>query len=108
MRHTVTVIGSSTEYAYTFDDNTRCKFTVNRGGVIYIKIREKISYNFLCAALNEVTDTTIQKGLNPKININNSTTFLKILVQKCGYRKLPARGISFSVWVPSKTRTTLK
>jgi len=107
MRYTTTVINSSTEYAFIFDDNTRCKFTVNTGGVIYIDIRESIPYEFLCAALNEVTSLTIQKGLSPKININNSTTFLKILVKKCGYRKLPARGISFSVWVP-KNKTTLE
>jgi len=107
MRYTTSIIDSSTEYAFIFDDNTRCKFFVNSGGVIYIDIKERISYDFLCSALNEITNIVIQKGLNPKININNSTTFLKVLVKKCGYKKLPAKGVSFSVWV-KKDKTTLE
>lgn len=98
MQYTITTIDSSTRYTYTFEDNTSCVLSVGSGGVIYIEIKEYIPYQFLCSALNEVSDFVAQKGMTPKINIANSNGFLKILAKKCNYRKLPSRGVSFSIW----------
>lgn len=103
MHYTITKANSTTRYKYIFENNTSCVFLVDKAGIIYIKIRESIPFEFLTAALNEVTDIIIQNGLTPKINIKNSNIFLKILAKKCKYRKIPSRGISFSIWTRPNT-----
>lgn len=99
MHYTTSTIGLTTRYEYSFENNTSCVFLVSNGGVIYIDIRETIPFEFLSAALNEVSDVVVQKGVIPKINIKNSNNFLKILARKCKYKKIPSKGISFSVWI---------
>lgn len=98
MHYTISKINSTTRYKYTFEDNTSCMFSVSKGGIIYIDIKQYIPFEFICSALNEVSDIIAQQGIVPKININNSNDFLKVIAKKCKYKKTPSRGISFSVW----------
>lgn len=103
MHYAISKADLTTRYEYTFENNTSCVFLVDESGVIYIKIRESIPFKFLIAALNEVTDIIIQNGLIPKINIKNSNNFLKFLAKRCKYRKIPSKGISFSIWTRPNT-----
>jgi len=97
MHYNVSKIDSTTRYKYTFEDNTSCIFSVSKAGIIYIDIREKIEFEFLCGALEEVSNIITEKGLIPTINIKKSNTFLKILVKKAKFKPIHSRGVSFSV-----------
>lgn len=99
MHYTTSIIGSTTRYKYFFENNTSCVFLVSKVGIIYIDIKEKIPNEFLSTALNEVTDIVVRKGYAPKINIKNTNFFLQNLARKCKYRKIPSKGVSFSVWI---------
>jgi len=95
----VSKIDSTTRYKYTFEDNTSCVFLVSKAGVIYIDIRERILYDFLCCALEEVSNMIAERGLTPTINIKNSNIFLKVLAKKAKFKQIYSRGVSFSMWV---------
>lgn len=99
MHYNVSEIHSTTRYEYIFDDNSSCAFLVGKTGLIYIEIKQTVPFKELIKALNEVSDIISEKGLIPTININNSTNFLKNLAKSAGFKKIPCRGISFSVWV---------
>jgi len=99
MHYNVSTIDSTTRYEYIFDDNSSCALLVGRTGLIYIEIKENVPFKEMVKALIEVSDTISKEGLIPTININNSTTFLKNLAKTAGFKKIPCRGISFSVWV---------
>lgn len=99
MHCNVSEIDTTIRYEYTFDDNTSCVFTVSKAGIIYIDIRENILFEFLCNALDEVSNVIIEKGFTPTINIKKSNIFLQILARKAGFKQIYSRGISFSVWV---------
>ena len=99
MHYEISKVDSTTRYKYTFEDNTSCVFNVSGAGIIYIDIREKISFDFLCSALNEVSEIISKSGSIPTINIKNSNDFLKVLAKKAKFKKITSRGVSFSVWV---------
>lgn len=99
MHYDVSKIDSTTRYEYAFEDEKKCVFLVSEAGIIYIDIKEKISYDFLCSALEEVSNIIAEKGLTPTINIKNSNVFLKILAKKAKFKPIYSRGVSFSVWV---------
>lgn len=98
MHYTVSNDDSTTRYKYTFEDNTSCMFSVSKAGIISIETWEIVPFESICTALNEVTNMVIQEGMIPKINIKNSNKFLNNLAKKCNYRKIPSKGISFSIW----------
>jgi len=100
----VSGVNSTIRREYTLDSGEKFVLEINKGGVIYIHIREMIPFEFLCEALEEVCSIIFERGQTPTININNSTAFLKILAKKAGFRKIPSsRGMSFSVWRHKKT-----
>ena len=99
MHYSVTKCDSATRYEYTFEDNTSCVFSVNKVGIIYIDSKEKVKTKYLREALREVSDNILERGLIPKINIQNSCKFYRDLAAMSGFKKLPSRGVSFSVWV---------
>lgn len=88
----------TTRYTFYFEDYTSCIFSVSKGGIIDIIFKEHILEEFLCEALKKVTDKVIEEDMIPKINIKNTNSFLKNVVKRCAYRKLPCQGISFSIW----------
>lgn len=99
MHCTISTLDKTTRYKYnTLDGKYFFAFSVSETGLIYIEIKMYVPFEYLVAGLNEVTNILIKKCIIPKINISNSKEFLKILAKKCGYRKIPSRGISFSVW----------
>lgn len=99
MRCSISKVDSTIRYDYTFEDNTKCTFLVEKGGVIFIEIKERILFEYLYKALDTVSYTILEQGLIPTINIKNSNNFLKILAKKSGFKKIKSTGISFSVWV---------
>lgn len=99
MYYNVSTIGSRKRYKYVFENGTSCVFIVEQAGIIYIEIKETIPFEYLCAALDEVCDTILEKKLVPTINIKNSNHFLKRLAKKSGFKQVPSKGISFSVWI---------
>ena len=99
MHYNVSEIDSTTRYQYIFDDNSSCAFLVGKTGIIYIEIKQEVPFKELVNALNEVSNIISKEGITPTININNSTNFLKNLAKAAGFKKIPCRGISFSVWV---------
>lgn len=99
MHYNVSAIDSATRYEYIFDDNSSCALLVGKTGVIYIEIKQDVPFKDVVKALNEVSEIISKEGLIPTININNSTNYLKKLARAAGFKKIPCRGISFSVWV---------
>ena len=99
MHYNVSTIDSATRYEYIFDDNSSCALLVGKTGLIYIEIKQKVPFKELVKALKEVSKIISKKGLISTININNSNYFLKSIAKAAGFKKIPCRGISFTVWV---------
>lgn len=88
----------TTRYTYYFENDISVNLLVDKNGLINIILKEHLDKDFLCEVFKDVTNKVIDKDLIPKINIKNSNCFLQSVAEECAYRKIPCKGISFSIW----------